>query len=159
MRSTGNSTRGCLPLLETDNSVFCQGGVSEHRDRVVNYHHVFLILGHRPALVVQSALKRFTKEFYFFCWSIHCKRRHQGRHNLGHIPVLRVSRPSPLVKFTIIHSPGCYTGCLQKSGRRNGAAVCLIWHSWGLKGFVSDPKTGRKLLLGQKCTQICLTMS
>ena len=95
MRSTGNSTRGCLPLLETDNSVFGQRGVAEHWDRVVNNHHVLLILGHGPALVVQSALKNTSN----FLWSgQYCKRRHQGRHNLGHIPALRFPRLIPAGK-------------------------------------------------------------
>ena len=126
MRSTGNSTRGCLPLLETDNSVFCQGGVSEHRDRVVNYHHVLLILGHRPALVVQSTLKRFTNTFTFSVGQYIVKE--DIKEDITWV-IFQFFRPSPLVKSTIIHSPGCYTGCLQPIGLRNGAGVRFIWHS------------------------------
>ena len=66
VRSTGNSTRGCLPLLETDNSVFGQGGVAEHGDRVMDNHHVLLISGDRPALVVQGPLQCFIWVYLLF---------------------------------------------------------------------------------------------
>ena len=43
-------------------------------------------------------------------------------------------------------------------GLRNEAIVSLIWDFWGPKGLLCDPKTGRKLLLGQKYSQICSRM-
>ena len=39
------------------------------------------------------------------------------------------------------------------------AIVSLIWNFWGPRGLLSDPKTGRKLLLGQKHTEISFTLS
>ena len=44
------------------------------------------------------------------------------------------------------------TVCSIQSGMRKEAVVCLFCHFWGPKGLVCDPKTRRKLLLGQKCT-------
>ena len=44
-------------------------------------------------------------------------------------------------------------------GLRNEAIVSLIWDFWGPKGLLCDPKTGRKLLLGQKHTEISFTVS
>ena len=37
--------------------------------------------------------------------------------------------------------------------------VSLIWNFWGFKGVLCDPKTGRKLLLGQKHTEISFAVS
>ena len=48
------------------------------------------------------------------------------------------------------------TGCLDQLGHRNGAVVSLFWDFWGPKGLLCYPKTGRKLLLGQKFTNINL---
>ena len=86
VRSTGNSTRGCLPLLETDNSVFGQGGVAEHGDRVMDNHHVLLISRDRPALVVQGPLQCFIWVYVLFVVVSNSRSRHRGRHNQGHIP-------------------------------------------------------------------------
>ena len=44
-------------------------------------------------------------------------------------------------------------------GLRNEAIVSSIWDFWGPKGLLCDPKTGRKLLLGQKHTEISFTVS
>ena len=42
---------------------------------------------------------------------------------------------------------------------RNRAVVSMFWDLWQPKGLLRHPKTGRKLLLGQKYTQMALTMS
>ena len=52
-----------------------------------------------------------------------------------------------------------YTVCSIRFGLRNEAIVSLIWDFWGLKGLLCDPKTGRKLLLGQKHTEISFAVS
>ena len=52
-----------------------------------------------------------------------------------------------------------YTVCSIQFGLRNEAIVSLIWDFWGLKGLLCDPKTGRKLLLGQKHTEISFAVS
>ena len=51
------------------------------------------------------------------------------------------------------------TVCSIWFGLRNEAIVSLIWDFWGPKGLLCDPKTGRKLLLGQKHTEISSTVS
>ena len=51
------------------------------------------------------------------------------------------------------------TGCFTSSCIRNRAVVSMFWDLWQPKGLLCHPKTGRKLLLGQKCTQMALTMS
>ena len=45
-----------------------------------------------------------------------------------------------------------HTRCFQQLGSRKGAVITLFWHFWVPKGLLCDPKIGRKLLLGQKCT-------
>ena len=49
-----------------------------------------------------------------------------------------------------------YTGWSIWLGLRNGAGVSLFWYFWGPKWLLCNPKTGRKLLLGQKLTHIYL---
>ena len=44
-------------------------------------------------------------------------------------------------------------------GIRNRAVVSLFWDFCSPKGLLCDPKTGRKLLLGQKHTEIIFTVS
>ena len=51
------------------------------------------------------------------------------------------------------------TVCFIRFGHRNEAIVSLIWNFWGFKGVLCDPKTGRKLLLGQKHTEISFAVS
>ena len=51
------------------------------------------------------------------------------------------------------------TGCFTSSCIRNRAVVSMFWDLWQPKGLLCHPKTGRKLLLGQKCTQMALIMS
>ena len=48
----------CLPFLQTDNSIFCLGRVSEDTDCVVDDHDVLFILGDNPLVEVQRTLKR-----------------------------------------------------------------------------------------------------
>ena len=42
------------------------------------------------------------------------------------------------------------TGCFTELGIRNRAVVSLFWDFRRPKGLLCDPKTGRKLLFGQK---------
>ena len=67
---------------------------------------------------------------------------------------------SPKRQLKDFHSPPtlllAYTVCLNQLGRRNGAVMSLFWEFWGLKQLLCHPKTGRKLLLGQKLTQMVL---
>ena len=50
------------------------------------------------------------------------------------------------------------TVCFTSSCIRNRAVVSMFWHFWEPKGLLCNHKTGRKLLLGQKFTQVALTM-
>ena len=51
------------------------------------------------------------------------------------------------------------TVCSIWFGLRNEAIVSLIWDFWCPKGLLCDPKTGRKLLLGQKYSLISFKTS
>ena len=51
------------------------------------------------------------------------------------------------------------TGCFTSSCIWNMAVVSMFWDLWKPKVLLCDPKTRRKLLLGQKFTQMALTMS
>ena len=70
---------------------------------------------------------------------------------------------SPLLSLSNIpwRKKDIYTVCSIQNGLRKGAVtvVGLLWHFWGSKGLLCDPKTWRKLLIGQKCTLMILTMS
>ena len=73
----------------------------------MNNHHVLLILGHGPALVVQSALKN---TLFTFCGLVNTVREDIKEDITWVIFQLYVFQGSSvLVKFTIIHSPGCYS--------------------------------------------------
>ena len=59
---------------------------------------------------------------------------------------------------TLIREGVCphYTGWSIWLSIRNGSVVSLFWDFWGPKWLLCNPKTGRKLLLGQKFTHIYL---
>ena len=50
----------------------------------------------------------------------------------------------------ILHIKMDYTGCLRHCVIRKSGVVSLFWDFWGPRGPLCDPKTGNKLLLGQK---------
>ena len=74
----------------------------------MNNHHVLLIPGHGPALVVQCALKKI--HVTSFCGLVNTVREDIKEDITWVIFQLYVFQgSSPLVKFTIIHSPGRYS--------------------------------------------------
>ena len=63
------------------------------------------------------------------------------------LPLLCLQNARPKVGTTV---------CPNQLGRRNVTVVSLFWEFRGLKQLLCHPKTGRKLLLGQKFTQMDL---
>ena len=69
----------------------------------------------------------------------------------------------PFICIPVIPCPTPQVTTMQPKSKsfvlRNRAAVSLFLNFWGLQWLLSDPKVGRKLLLGQKNSIMGLTIS